>query len=87
MTTLSFTLSPIGCARLHDALVCLSRFDEYVKLEAQSRFLVLAALNSSKTAHVAFYLDRNNFFESFELDTLRNEGYAFQILNKVGQKP
>ena len=34
MTTLDFTLSPEAVVRLHDALVCLAKFNENVGLEA-----------------------------------------------------
>lgn len=35
MHTLAFTLSPEGVVRVHDAVVCLSKFSESVSLEAR----------------------------------------------------
>jgi cell cycle checkpoint control protein RAD9A len=34
-TTLSFSLSPPALFRLHDALTCLSKFNESVSIEAE----------------------------------------------------
>ena len=34
MSSLSFSLSPSALTRLHDVLICLSKFEEYVSLEA-----------------------------------------------------
>ena len=34
MTTLNFTLAPDGVVRIHDAISCLSKFSEFVGLEA-----------------------------------------------------
>ena len=36
MTTLSFTLSPDAVAKIHDTIVCLSKFSELVGLDATS---------------------------------------------------
>ncbi len=35
MHTLTFTLSPEGVIRVHDAVVCLSKFGESVSIEAR----------------------------------------------------
>lgn len=35
MQTLSFTLSPEAIARVHDAVLCLSKFSESVSIEAR----------------------------------------------------
>lgn len=35
MHTVAFTLSPEGVVRVHDAVVCLSKFSESVSLEAR----------------------------------------------------
>lgn len=35
MATLSFSLSPQALIQLHDALICLSKFDETVVMEAE----------------------------------------------------
>lgn len=34
MHTLKFTLSPEGVTRVHDAVICLSKFSESVSIEA-----------------------------------------------------
>lgn len=35
MNTLSFTLSPEAVARVHDAVLCLSKFSDSVSIEAR----------------------------------------------------
>lgn len=35
MTHLSFSLSPAALVRLHDALICLAKFNESVSIEAE----------------------------------------------------
>lgn len=35
MHTLAFTLSPEGVVRVHDAVVCLSKFSDSVSMEAR----------------------------------------------------
>lgn len=35
MTKLSFTISPAALVRLHNALTCLSKFNESVSIEAE----------------------------------------------------
>lgn len=37
MPTLSFTISPQGLARFHDAISCLAKFNEIVSIEAKER--------------------------------------------------
>lgn len=36
MYMLKFTLSPVGVARVHDAVTCLAKFSETVAIEARS---------------------------------------------------
>lgn len=36
MHTLSFTLSPEAVARVHDAVLCLSKFSDSVSIEART---------------------------------------------------
>ncbi|KAB8339290.1 hypothetical protein FH972_022223 [Carpinus fangiana] len=86
MTLLDFTLSPASAARLHDALICLAKFSEYVSLEARAQVLVLSALNASKSAYAAFFLDETIFFEDYHFvpDPNRREpNFSCQILNKL----
>ena len=35
MTSLSFSLAPEALVRLHNALICLSKFSHYVSIEAE----------------------------------------------------
>ena len=35
MTHLTFSLSPAALVRLHDALICLAKFNESVSIEAE----------------------------------------------------
>lgn len=37
MPVLSFTLSPEGVVRVHDAILCLAKFSETVSLEAHRK--------------------------------------------------
>lgn len=39
MTSLSFTLLPVALLQLHDVLVCLSKFNESVSIEAEESFV------------------------------------------------
>ena len=36
MTVLSFSLTPEATGRIHDALVCLAKFGEFVAIEARA---------------------------------------------------
>jgi len=65
MTTLNFTLSPQATQKVHEALLCLSKFSEFVSLEARRNQLCLSALNSTKSAYGAVHLGANRFCEEF----------------------
>lgn len=65
MTTLNFTLSPQSTQKVHEALLCLSRFSEFVSLEARRNQLCLSALNSTKSAYGAVRLSANKFCDEF----------------------
>ncbi|PWY73646.1 DNA repair protein rad9 [Aspergillus heteromorphus CBS 117.55] len=65
MTTLSFSLAPKAIYQLHDALMCLSKFDDSVAIEAEFDLLRLSVLNSTKTAYSAFAFEADSFFESY----------------------
>ena len=62
---LNFTLSPASAQKLHESLVALSKFSEYVSLEARRNRLTLSSLNSSKSAYAAVTLAGNKFFETY----------------------
>lgn len=42
MAVLSFELSPESCAKLHDLLTCLAKFNETISLEAQRETVCIA---------------------------------------------
>ncbi|EEA20995.1 hypothetical protein TMatcc_000999 [Talaromyces marneffei ATCC 18224] len=62
MPKLSFSLKPSALLQLHDALVCLSKFNESVSIEAEYDLLRLSTLNTAKTAYASFVLDSSKFF-------------------------
>ncbi|KAG0127736.1 Rad9-domain-containing protein [Tuber indicum] len=62
---LNFALSPASAQKLHESLVALSKFSEYVSLEARRNRLTLSSLNSSKSAYAAVTLAGNKFFETY----------------------
>lgn len=82
---LRFTLSPERCARFYDALTCLSKFSEFLSLEARYGQLSLAALNLSKSAYASFTFEKEEFFLLYEYDALTRAGDRFScsILNKA----
>ncbi|EPS28867.1 hypothetical protein PDE_03813 [Penicillium oxalicum 114-2] len=76
MAALSLSLAPPAIVRLHDMLICLSKFSDTVAIEAEHGLLRLSVLNSSKTAFVSFACMKESFFET----------YSFAIRQKpVGQ--
>lgn len=85
MVSLTFTLTPEACARLHDILVCLSKFSESVSIEAKRDRLSLTALNSSKSAYASFALDKNRFFSEYQCNAGKGADARFtcQIYNKA----
>ncbi|XHG02437.1 hypothetical protein AWENTII_005788 [Aspergillus wentii] len=89
MTTLLVSLSPDALVRLHDALICLAKFDESVSIEAEYDLLRLSALNLTKTAYSAFVFEADKFFEnySFEMNNpprgSRPDRFCCQILLKA----
>jgi cell cycle checkpoint control protein RAD9A len=66
ITTLHFTLSPQATQKVHEALVCLSKFSEFISLEARRDKLCFSALNSTKSAYGAVHLTANKFFDSYQ---------------------
>ncbi|KAI9885167.1 MAG: hypothetical protein M1823_003054 [Watsoniomyces obsoletus] len=66
MPLLSAVLAPEAVGKLHDAVLCLSKFSETVSIEAQHNKLVLSALNSSKSAFASFTL-HSRFFAKYHL--------------------
>ncbi|MCJ1304496.1 hypothetical protein MMC08_007308, partial [Hypocenomyce scalaris] len=92
MPALTFTLSPEGVVRVHDAILCLAKFSETVSLEARRSKLILTALNSSKSAYASFALESSVFFEKYEFSASPSRGqrsgsdgegrFTCQIYNK-----
>ncbi|GAT26444.1 DNA repair protein Rad9 [Aspergillus luchuensis] len=92
MTTLSFSLAPKAIYQLHDALMCLAKFDDSVAIEAEIDLLRLSVLNSTKTAYSAFVFEADGFFESYSFGRVRNgsssrtahpEKFSCQVLIKA----
>lgn len=65
MPTLYFVLTAPAAQRIHDSLVCLSKFSEYICFEARRNRLTLSALNSTKSAYGAVTLSSTRFFEDY----------------------
>ncbi|KAH8691291.1 putative DNA repair protein rad9 [Talaromyces proteolyticus] len=75
MATLSFSLAPPAILRLHDALACLTKFNESVSIEAEYDLLRLSTLNTAKTAYVSFVFDSEKFFSKYSF-SLRKDANA-----------
>lgn len=65
MPSLYFVLTAPAAQRIHDSLVCLSKFSEYICFEARRNRLTLSALNSTKSAYGAATLSSTRFFEEY----------------------
>ncbi|OJJ46704.1 hypothetical protein ASPZODRAFT_2130135 [Penicilliopsis zonata CBS 506.65] len=65
MTSLSFSLAPDALVKLHNTLICLSKFSDSVTIEAEQNLLRLSTLNSTRTAYSAFGLEADKFFQSY----------------------
>ncbi|OQE27894.1 hypothetical protein PENFLA_c005G05295 [Penicillium flavigenum] len=91
MTSLSLSLGPPALVRLHDALICLSKFSETVAIEAEPDLLRLSALNSTKTGFASFAFEKGVFFEAYSFNSSVNgrsgsvslERFFCQIYNKA----
>ncbi|OQE81746.1 hypothetical protein PENNAL_c0039G01146 [Penicillium nalgiovense] len=91
MTSLSLSLGPPALVRLHDALICLSKFSETVAIEAEPDLLRLSALNSTKTGFASFAFEKGVFFEAYSFNSSINgrsgsvslERFFCQIYNKA----
>ncbi|KAH0609661.1 uncharacterized protein H6S33_013147 [Morchella sextelata] len=68
MSSLKFVLSASAAQRVHDILSCLSKFSEYVCLEARRNRFTLSALNSTKSAYGGISLSSGEFFESYSFE-------------------
>lgn len=66
MSGFNFVLTGSAAQRVHDSLICLSKFSEYVCLEARRNRLTLSALNSTKSAYGAVALSSTRFFEEYQ---------------------
>lgn len=65
MSSLNFVLNAPAAQRIHDSLVCLSKFSEYICFEARRNRLTLSALNSTKSAYGAVTLSSTRFFDEY----------------------
>ena len=85
MAGLNFTLSPLAAQRVHDALSCLSKFSEYVSLEARRNRLILSALNSSKSAYGGITLASGKFFDTYHFPAMTGGGGGG--VGRAGEEP
>ncbi|KAI9798917.1 MAG: hypothetical protein M1825_004930 [Sarcosagium campestre] len=74
MPSLNLAILPDGVGKIHDALLCLARFSDFVSLEARRAKLVLTALNPSKSAYASFTLDGNLFFSKYQFSSGQARG-------------
>ncbi|KAF3917830.1 hypothetical protein ABW20_dc0105239 [Dactylellina cionopaga] len=65
MSTLKITLNPLAVDRLHEALTCLSKFGDYVTLEAKRNKLNLRTLNPTHSAHVLICVAGDTFCDAY----------------------
>ncbi|ELR06418.1 hypothetical protein GMDG_02134 [Pseudogymnoascus destructans 20631-21] len=88
MAVLTFTLSPEAVGKIHDALICLGKFNESVSLEATRDHLVLTALNTTRTGYASFTFTTNKFFSKFIYNPPRTSGstkgkFTCRLYNKA----
>ncbi|KAJ5352957.1 Rad9/Ddc1 [Penicillium brevicompactum] len=69
MTSLSLSLDPQALVKLHDVLICLSKFSDTVAIEAEPSLLRLSALNSTKTGFASFGFEKDDFFEAYSFQS------------------
>ncbi|KAJ5112458.1 Rad9/DDC1 [Penicillium argentinense] len=78
MASLSLSLDPAALVRLHDFLICLSKFSDTVAIEAEHDRLRLSALNSTKTAFASFVCEKEAFFESYSFNVRRDSRSRYE---------
>ncbi|OBT62666.1 hypothetical protein VE03_07509 [Pseudogymnoascus sp. 23342-1-I1] len=88
MAVLTFTLSPEAVGKMHDALICLGKFNESVSLEATRDHLVLTALNTTRTGYASFTFATNKFFSKYIYNPPRTSGstkgkFTCRLYNKA----
>ncbi|KAJ5133411.1 hypothetical protein N7448_001560 [Penicillium atrosanguineum] len=72
MSSLTLSLAPPALVRLHDVLICLSKFSDTVAIEAEHDLLRLSALNSTKTAFASFVCEKEVFFETYAFNVRKD---------------
>ncbi|KAJ6108536.1 Rad9/Ddc1 [Penicillium sp. IBT 18751x] len=72
MPSLKLSLGPPALVRLHDILICLSKFSDTVAIEAEHDLLRLSALNSTKTAFASFVCEKELFFEAYSFNARKD---------------
>ena len=82
-TVLKFTLSPQSTQKIHDALVCLSKFNETVALDARPDVLQLSTLNSTKSAFGAVNLAASRFFDEYTCVPAIGDSFPCKLPVKV----
>ncbi|KAM5448514.1 putative exodeoxyribonuclease III [Microsporum audouinii] len=73
MASLSFTLLPEGLMQLRDVLICLSKFNETVSIEAEPDCLRLSTLNATKSGYASYKFDATPFFAEYSYNTSGNK--------------
>ncbi|KAF3909594.1 hypothetical protein AA313_de0206023 [Arthrobotrys entomopaga] len=65
MSTLNITLNPVAVDRLYEGLNCMSKFGDYVTLEARRNKLNLRTLNPTHSAHIHICLAGDTFCDAY----------------------
>ncbi|KAG5208316.1 DNA repair protein rad9 [Trichophyton interdigitale] len=73
MASLSFTLLPEALMQLRDVLICLSKFNETVSIEAEPDFLRLSTLNVTKSGYASYRLEAPSFFSQYSYSAPLNK--------------
>ncbi|EFQ98269.1 DNA repair protein rad9 [Nannizzia gypsea CBS 118893] len=74
MASLSFTLLPEALMQLRDVLICLSKFNETVSIEADPGCLRLSTLNVTKSGYASYKFDARSFFSEYSYSASGNNG-------------
>jgi cell cycle checkpoint control protein RAD9A len=75
MHGLKFTLTPAGVARVHDAVICLSKFSETVSIEARPD--KVNEIWSSSSSLIIFYSTHLLLFLQLSLTALNSSKSAY----------
>ncbi|KAF3491455.1 DNA repair protein rad9 [Arthroderma uncinatum] len=65
--------SPKALLQLRDVLICLSKFNETVSIEAESDSLRFSTLNTTKSGYASYKFDATSFFAQYSYSASRNK--------------